>query len=90
MAAALDTFCPHLLKNLAFFFRLCLSQAIANHKKNQPGLFYNHFKRKKKWKKHLIFAVSENCGSKFIAPLNVLFIGVILACYSLLHHCEDP
>ena len=38
MAAALDTFCPHLSKSLAFllFFRLSISQAIANDKENQP------------------------------------------------------
>ena len=55
MAAALDTLSPHLHKSLAFFFRLCISQAIANHKENQPGLFYNHCKRKKNGKKkHLI------------------------------------
>ena len=35
MAAALDTFCPHIPKSLPpFFFRLSISHAIANHKEN--------------------------------------------------------
>ena len=37
MAAALDTFCPHIPKSLpAFFSPSSISQAIANHKENQP------------------------------------------------------
>ena len=32
---------------------------------------------------------AKTADGKFIAPLNVLFIGLILTCYSLQHHRED-
>ena len=89
MAAALDIFCPHLPKSLHFFFRLSISQGIANHKENEPRLFYNYCIGIT-GRNTIYWQSARIANKKFIAPFNILFIDLILACYSLKHHREDP